>query len=73
MSTLYLHVPELDELWYRKKLLEDPETMSYNRGYDLDLTATTKKPAASLFRNRSGKILSNILWETSRNAFMPTL
>ena len=35
MSTLYLHIPELEEFWYRKKLLEDPETMSYNRGYNL--------------------------------------
>ena len=32
---IYLHVPKLDELWYRQKLLCDAETMSYNKGYDL--------------------------------------
>ena len=43
MSTLYLHVPKLDELWYRKKLLEDPKTMSYNRGYELDFDGYDKE------------------------------
>ena len=70
MSTLYLHVPKLDELWYRKKLLEDPKTMRYNRGI---LTVTTKKPAVLLFRNQSGKTLMNIWWETSRSGSTPTL
>ncbi len=32
---LSLHVPTLEELWYRQKLMEDPATMDYNRGYDL--------------------------------------
>lgn len=32
---LALHVPSLAEMWYRQKLMSDPETMSYNRGYDL--------------------------------------
>ena len=30
-----LYVPELPDLWFREKLLSDPETMSYNRGYEL--------------------------------------
>ena len=30
-----LRQPQLSELWYRKHLLSDPETMRYNRGYDL--------------------------------------
>ncbi len=34
---LYLHVPEFRELDYRQKLMSDPETMSYNREYDLGL------------------------------------
>ena len=28
--TLRLHKPELDDLWFREKLLSDPDTMSYN-------------------------------------------
>lgn len=31
---LYLKVPEFEELWYRKKLLSDPKTMEFNKGYD---------------------------------------
>ena len=34
---LKLHVPAFEELWYREKLLGDPETMSYNAGYHLAL------------------------------------
>ena len=49
MSTLCLHVPELDELWYRKKLLEDPETMSYNRGYDIDFDGYDKETGCIAF------------------------
>lgn len=32
---LYLHIPSCEELWYRRKIMQDPDTMSYNRGYDL--------------------------------------
>ena len=31
-----LHIPRFDELSYRQKLMSDPATMSYNRGYSLD-------------------------------------
>lgn len=30
-----LHVPEKADLWFRKELLSDPGTMSYNKGYNL--------------------------------------
>lgn len=36
MSGLTLHVPEFSELWYRQQMMRDPDTMSYNAGYDLD-------------------------------------
>lgn len=32
---LALHVPSIDDLGYRQKLMSDPDTMSYNRGYEL--------------------------------------
>jgi len=35
-NNLYLKVPKLDELGYRKMLLSDPETMSYNIGFGED-------------------------------------
>ena len=34
-NRLCLHVPSVRELGYREKILSDPDTMSYNRGYDL--------------------------------------
>ena len=49
MNGLCLHVPELNEFWYRKKLMEDPETMSYNRGYDLDFAGYDKETGCIAF------------------------
>lgn len=30
---LTLHTPSLDDLWFRQRMLEDPDTMSYNRAW----------------------------------------
>lgn len=35
MSQIELYVPKPADLWFRQKLLSDPATMSYNKGYDL--------------------------------------
>lgn len=35
---LALHIPAFEELWYRQRLLQDPATMSYNKGYDLNFS-----------------------------------
>lgn len=40
---LALHVPRLEELDYRQRLMQDPETMSYNKGYDLDFAGYHKE------------------------------
>lgn len=37
IGRLRLHTPAFEELWYRPKMMSDPETMGYNAGYDLDL------------------------------------
>ena len=37
MNRLELHVPTIEELDYRQRIMSDPKTMSYNKGYDLDL------------------------------------
>lgn len=31
LEEIYLHTPKISELWYRQKLLSDPDTMSFNR------------------------------------------
>ncbi len=62
MSRLCLHVPELNELWYRKKLMEDPETMSYNRGYDLDFAGYDKGTGCIAFPKEE--------WESCYNYFV---
>ena len=62
MSRLCLHVPELNELWYRKKLMEDPETMSYNRGYDLDFAGYDKGTGCIAFPEEE--------WESCYNYFV---
>lgn len=32
---LELYIPRLEDLWYEEKLQSDPDTMSYNAGYDV--------------------------------------
>lgn len=42
MTNIYLKVPNIDEIHYRQKWMNDPKTMSYNAGYDLDLKGYDK-------------------------------
>lgn len=42
MKNIYLKVPTIDELCYRKNWMKDPKTMSYNAGYDMKLKGYDK-------------------------------
>lgn len=42
-ESLYLHIPAYEELWYRQKIMQDPDTMSYNKGYDLNFNDYDKE------------------------------
>jgi len=33
---LELYIPKLEDLWFYQKMMADPETMSYNAGWDVD-------------------------------------
>lgn len=46
---LKLAVPELPDLWYRKRMMEDPATMSYNRGYDLSFEGYDRETGCIAF------------------------
>lgn len=46
---LSLHVPAYEELGYRQKLMADPATMSYNRGYDLDFPGYDRETGCMAF------------------------
>lgn len=35
MKNVELIIPKFEDLWYREKLMSDPNTMDYNAGYDL--------------------------------------
>lgn len=39
---LYLYIPSFDDLWYRQRIMSDPDTMSYNKGYDLHIEGYDK-------------------------------
>lgn len=43
MKRVFLVVPDIKDLKYRKEWLSDPRTMSYNTGYDLDLKGYNKE------------------------------
>lgn len=36
MERLELYIPKLDELWFRQKMMSDPQTMSYNANWEID-------------------------------------
>lgn len=36
MEQLELYIPKLEDLWFYQKMMSDPETMSYNAGWDVD-------------------------------------
>ena len=36
MNRLDLYIPTIEQLDYRQRIMSDPATMSYNKGYDLD-------------------------------------
>ena len=35
MKNISLYIPKVDDYWYEEKVEADPETMSYNAGYDV--------------------------------------
>lgn len=37
MKSVFLVVPSIENLKYRQKWMNNPKTMSYNAGFDLDL------------------------------------
>ena len=43
MSKLYFEIPSKEDLKYRKKWMMDPDTMSYNAGYDVDIKGYDKE------------------------------
>ena len=43
MSKLYFEIPSKEDLKYRQKWMLDPDTMSYNAGYDIDLKGYDKE------------------------------
>lgn len=51
-ESLSLHVPACEELWYRRKIMQDPETMSYNKGYDLNFEGYDKETGCIAFPKR---------------------
>lgn len=69
-ETLYLHIPSYPELWYRQKIMQDPDTMRYNRGYDLPFDGYDKAPAVSRSRRKNGRNGMPILSGRSRSGFM---
>ena len=41
MEKLELYIPKPEDLWFYQKMTSDPETMSYNAGWDVEYAAPT--------------------------------
>lgn len=50
-----LYIPRLEDLWYRQKLMQDPATMSYNKGYDLSFDGYDKTTGCITFPQEKWK------------------
>lgn len=48
-TSLYLHIPACKELWYRQKIMQDPDTMNYNKGYNMDFDGYDKETGCIAF------------------------
>ena len=42
MNNLKLIIPQKEDLWFKKEIKEDPNTMDYNAGYDLSFNGYNK-------------------------------
>lgn len=51
MKRVFLVVPSIKDLKYRKEWLSDPKTMSYNAGYDIDLKGYDKETGVIIKSN----------------------
>ncbi len=51
MKRVFLVVPDIKDLKYRKEWLSDPKTMSYNAGYDMDLKGYDKETGVIIKSN----------------------
>jgi len=52
-NNIELYVPKLEELEYRQTILMQPETMSYNKGYNLNISSYNKNTGCIEFpRNK---------------------
>lgn len=49
LETVHLHIPSLDELRYRQKIMQDPATMAYNKGYDIESDNYDRETGCILF------------------------
>lgn len=52
---LYLHIPSFEELDYRHSILAQPNTMSYNRGYQLGIDNYNNETGCIDFKKESWK------------------
>ena len=43
MSNIYLKVPNIEDIHYKQKWMQDPKTMSYNAGYEVDIEGYDNK------------------------------
>lgn len=48
-QSVQLHVPTIDEMWFRQACMEDPKTMKYNAGYEVSFDGYDYKTGCIAF------------------------
>lgn len=72
MEKLELYIPKLEDLWFYQKMMSDPETMSYNAGWDVDYDGYHRDTGCIDYRTRCCRTGMLIGSDRSRIVFMPT-
>lgn len=68
-GNLLLHIPTFNELEYRKKLLMQSETMSYNKGYNLEFDGYDNETGCIDFRREVWNEWYDHWCKDARNSF----
>ncbi|WP_296114695.1 hypothetical protein [uncultured Anaerococcus sp.] len=71
MKNISLYIPKENELDFYKNLLKDPDTMAYNKGYDLDFPGYDKKTGCFPITTPIGKSGTSFIFQILASISMP--
>lgn len=66
MEELELYIPQPEDLWFYQQMMSDPETMSYNAGWNVDYPGYHRDTGCIDYPDEALAIGTTDGWEMSR-------